>query len=99
MEIEKTVLYLIMSNGKRNKPNGKQKTISKNELKNSFRKKRKTDRKSEKQKSFFIGNIFLHSGKAKTSVRFGAIKEGVKQPHRTELQTNVASRNGKVRVL
>nr|DAE55345.1 MAG TPA: hypothetical protein [Caudoviricetes sp.] len=43
--------------------------------------------------------FFCTLEKQKTSVRFGAIKEGVKQPHHTELQTNVARRNGKVRVL
>jgi len=47
LEIEKTVLSLSKSNGKRNKPNDKQKTILKIKLKNSFR--NETEKPKEKK--------------------------------------------------
>jgi hypothetical protein len=97
--LQKTVLYLIKSNGKRNKPNDKQKTISKNELKNRIKKAETKTSKERNKRVFLLETFFCTLEKQKTSVRFGAIKEGVKQPHHTELQTNVARRNGKVRVL
>ena len=48
MENEKTVLYLIKSNGKQQTPKDKQKTILKIKLKNSFR--NETEKPKEKKK-------------------------------------------------
>lgn len=58
MEIEKTVLYLIKSNGKRNKPNDKQKTISKNELKNRIKKQKEKPKKKNTKRYFRAKAIF-----------------------------------------
>lgn len=44
MDIGKTVLYLIKSNGKRNKPTDKQKTVLKNKLKTELKTKQKNQR-------------------------------------------------------
>lgn len=72
------MLYLIKSNGKRNKPKDKQKTELKNELKNSFKKKEKQTAKARNKRVFLLETFFCTLEKQKTSVHFGVIKEGVK---------------------
>lgn len=65
LEIEKTLLYLIKSNGKRNKPKDKQKTGLKNELKKTVLRKKKNRPQKRETKEFFYWKHFFALWKSK----------------------------------
>jgi hypothetical protein len=75
--------------------NRKKSVNSKNRKKLSIKKQTAKTATARNKEHFLWETYFLARTNKNSPVRFGAIKEGVKQPHRAGLQTNVASRNGR----
>lgn len=73
----------------------RKKRIKKTSKNKTEKRNRKTNPQKRETKSLFCGKpIFVTRTNENSPVRFGTIKEGVKQPHRTGRQTNAASWNG-----